>query len=139
MWTLEPLTGEQIAEFKHRIARAKRELAQTKQINEGNGTDMKLTDYITVVPPMKHFRQFWTAKLGEIEATGSDREEATSTLFIDIKTILSGDYIPVMIFHLGYVALVWRELAGWSYTIRRCGESGPVMSNIHCIGAKEPT
>ena len=100
---------------------------------------MKFTDVVTYIPPMKRWRPFWTAKIGETEFTGKDREEATTALFTNIKTILSGDYIPTMIFHHGYVALVWRELSGWSYTIRKATESGPVMSNIHCIGAKEPT
>ncbi len=43
---------------------------------------MKLTDYITYIEPLKRFRPHWTAKLGEIEDTGSDREEATKNLFI---------------------------------------------------------
>ena len=100
---------------------------------------MKLSDYISYVPPMKRFREFWTAKIGQTEGTGKNQQEATANLFTRIQNSLDGDYTPALIFHHGYVALIWREGEAWLYTIRKTTESGPVMSNIHCIGAKEET
>jgi hypothetical protein len=100
---------------------------------------MKLTDYITYTEPMKRFREFWTANIGQTQGTGPTREDATKNLFDIVKKSLNGNFIPAMIFHHGYVALIWREGQHWYYTIRKVDESGPVMSNIHCIGDRQAT
>src|SRR5438128_2220711 len=100
---------------------------------------MKLTDFITLTEPMKRWREYWTAELGETKATGQSREEATTNLFQTVKLCLDGSFTPILLFHYGRVALIWREGQNWYYTIRQMGESGAVTSNIHCIGDRQQT
>ena len=100
---------------------------------------MKLTDFITLTEPMKHWREYWTAQLGDTKATGKSKEEATKNLFQTIRQSLDGSFVPVMLFHYGRIALIWREGQQWYYTVREVGESGPVHTNIHCIGDRQQT
>ena len=100
---------------------------------------MKLTDYITYIEPLKRFRQYWTAKIGQTEVPGDTREEATKNLFTFIQNSLNGSYTPILLFHYGHVALIWRANDQWFYTTRQNGRSGPVHSNIHCVGDQDRT
>jgi hypothetical protein len=100
---------------------------------------MKLTNFITYVPPMKRFREFWTAKVGQTEGTGKNQQEATANLFETIQKSLDGDSTPSLLFHCGYIALIYKSGIGWFYTIRPVGKSGVVSSNIHYVGDRDET
>ncbi|SRR6266516_2006413 len=100
---------------------------------------MKLADYIIYIEPLKRWREYWTAQIGQTKGTGPTREEATESLFTIIQESLDGTFTPSLLFHHGYVALIWREGQQWFYTVRKVGESGAAQSNIHCIGDRQQT
>ena len=101
---------------------------------------MKITDYITYIPPMKPFRSYWTAKVGETEAMGVSREEATTALFRKVEQAFEGNYTPLVIPHCGYVAHIWRDVeAGWCYAIKGLYFDGRLDHSYCIVGGYDAT
>lgn len=93
-----------------------------------------LDTYIKYQKPQGKYNPNWEARLGEAVAQGSTKEEATDNLFKDVKKSLHGSYIPTLIFHKNRVALIFRELQGWSYHIRKLEENGKGLSCVFMDG-----
>ncbi len=101
---------------------------------------MKITDFITYIPPMKPFRSYWTAKVGETEAMGVSREEATTALFRKVEQAFEGNYTPLVIPHCGYVAHIWRDVeAGWCYAIKGLYFDGRLDHSYCIVGGYDAT
>jgi len=94
---------------------------------------LKITDFITYLEPMKRWREYWTARVGELEATGKTREETTTALFRKVEQGYAGNYTPLVIPHCGYVAHIWRDVeAGWCYAIKGLYFDGR-LDHSYCI------
>jgi hypothetical protein len=101
---------------------------------------LKITDYITYIPPMKPFRPNWAAKIGELSAQGITREEATTALFRKVEQGFEGSYAPLVIPHCGYVAHIWRDPeAGWCYSIKGLYFDGRLDHSYCVVGGYDAT
>ena len=91
---------------------------------------MKITDIITVEKPLSRksglFNK-WIARLpGNNRFYGASQDEVLEKAVEFITVSLKGDYLPCVISHNGYYALVWREPCGleqWGYSIKPLGEN----------------
>lgn len=93
-----------------------------------------MKEHITYTKPQGKFRPLWTARIGDVECTGKTKEEATDALFAKVRKSIAGSYMPTILSHCGYIALIYRELDCWFYHIREASKSGAVTSNLHAIG-----
>ncbi|SRR5579884_617422 len=83
---------------------------------------MQLTDVIELLPPTPrsvklYVRRYWTAKIGQAEATDDDKNTAIEKLRTLIKRAFDGDYSPHIITYRGYQGIAWRTPHNWTYKV----------------------
>jgi hypothetical protein len=83
---------------------------------------MQLTDLVKLTPltPKSiklYTRPYWTAKIGQAEAQGKDKNTAIEALRTTIKRVFDGDYSPHMLTFRGHQGIAWRTPYNWTYKV----------------------